>query len=286
VWAYDIWKEHIETIQRDGLLMTRSQKEKYVRLKATCDPEEPGKVGLLILFVKYNHTQKAIQDSIPMIGPETVVLTLQNGIGNVEIIQEFIPDDQIYFGLTTLTSELIEPGHIEESFLGKGETYFWPLSERVDDRANQICSVLNQADIHTEITPDVQIMIWKKLIVNACYNTLSAIVRLKVGDIINEPEIWSVLNGAVGEIVKVAQKKKVPLEEKEAKRFLKKVGEEAREHFPSMLIDVKNKRKTEIECLNGTIIREGKALGISTPFNKTLYGIVRLLENTYEQRIT
>ena len=82
-----------------------------------------------------------------MINSETLVLTLQNGIGNVEILQEVISDEQILFGLTTLTSELLGPGHIEESFQGKGETYFWPLSGKVDERTSKVCSLFNKAGI-------------------------------------------------------------------------------------------------------------------------------------------
>ena len=285
IWAYDVWQAHIEAIQKNGLLMRRGGTESIVRLKATFQPEDPGRVNLMILFVKHGQTRQALRDSLPMIGSHTAVLTLQNGIGNVEIIQEHIADEQILFGLTTLTSELLGPGQIVESFHGKGETYFWPVSGKVDERVKRICSVFNQAGIRTEISPDVQIMIWKKLIVNACYNTLSAIARLKVGDLIDEPEIRPVLRGVLSEIVQVARQKRIPLQEEEAKRFMRQVGEEARDHFPSMLIDIKKERKTEIDCLNGAIIREGNALGIPTPFNKTLYGIVRMLENTYHQRL-
>ncbi|MBL7176783.1 MAG: 2-dehydropantoate 2-reductase [Desulfobacteraceae bacterium] len=285
VWVYDIWQEHIATIKNDGLLMTRGNIKNRVRIKATTNPDDPGKVDLLIIFVKYTHTEKALKDSLAMIDSHTSILTLQNGIGNVDIIQKFIPDNQILYGLTTLTSEMVGPGHIEESFHGQGETYFWPVKGRVDGQAEQICSVFNRADIHTEISPDVQVMVWKKLIVNACYNTLSAIVRLKVGDLIDQTEIWPVLEGAISEIVDVAQKKGISIDESEGQRFLKQVGEEAREHIPSMLIDVKNKKKTEIECLNGRIIKEGTALGIPTPYNRVLFGILRVLENTYEKRV-
>ena len=281
VRAYDIWKDHIDVIQRDGLLMTCQKSSRRVKVKATTDPSKPGKVDLALVFVKYNHSREAIQNAFPMINSETLVLTLQNGIGNVEILQEVISDEQILFGLTTLTSELLGPGHIEESFQGKGETYFWPLSGKVDERTSKVCSLFNKAGIHTEISADVHLRIWKKLVINCCYNTLSAITRLKVGDLIDQTDAWPILNGVSSEIVQIALKKGIQMEESVAQSFLKQVGEEARMHVPSMLVDINHNRKTEIECLNGAVIREGTKLGIATPYNQFLYNLIRIIENTY-----
>jgi 2-dehydropantoate 2-reductase len=275
VWAYDIWKEHIDAIQNGGLRMTRRQKAQQVRLKATSDPSEPGQADLVLIFVKYGHTRKALQNSLPMIGPDTLILTLQNGIGNIEILCELIPENRILFGLTTLTSELVGPGHIEESFQGRGETYFWPLGGKVTDAVKQVNALFNQAGIHTEISADVELRIWKKLIVNTCYNSLCAITHLKVGDLIDQNEAWPILKGVVSEIVEIAQKKGIKLNKNEALEFLQQVGEEARLHFPSMLVDVNHKRKTEIECLNGAVIREGKKLGIAARTNEVLYDLVQ-----------
>ena len=285
VWAYDVWKEHIAAIQNHGLRMTRRQQVQQVRLKATSDPTDPGQVDLVLIFVKYGHTRQALQNSLPMIGPNTLVLTLQNGIGNVEILREEIPDDRILYGLTTLTSELVGPGHIEESFQGQGETYFWPLCGKVNDAIKQVGALFNQAGIHSEISADVELRIWKKLIINTCYNTLSAITHLKVGDLIDQDETFPILKGAVSEIVKIAQKKGIRLEESEALDFLEQVGEEARLHVPSMLVDVNHKRKTEIECLNGAVIREGKKLGVATHTNEVLYNLVRIIESTYDNQV-
>jgi 2-dehydropantoate 2-reductase len=282
VWAFDIWKEHVAAIQKNGLQMTRTSGSRRVRLHATSDPAEPGQADLAVVFVKHGTTREAVRNALPMIGPRTLILTLQNGIGNVEILQEIVPDEQICFGLTTLTSELLGPGRIEESFQGRGETFFWPLTGNVDSRVSEVGRLFNAAGIHTEISSDVQLRIWKKLVVNACYNTLAAILRLKVGDIIDRPDIWPLMNGIVGEITLVARQKGIPLAQKEALGFLKQVGEEARPHVPSMLVDVSRKHKTEIECLNGAIIREARHLGIPAPFNQAVYAIVRVIEETYD----
>jgi 2-dehydropantoate 2-reductase len=150
---------------------------------------------------------------------------------------------------------------------------------------DQICSIFNQAGIHTQISPDVQLRIWKKLIINSCFNTLAAITHLKVGDLVDQSAVWPILEGVISEIVQVAQKKGIPLHRKEAREFLEQIGVEARDHVPSMVVDVNNSRKTEIDCLNGAIVQEGERLGIPTPCNRILYGLIRVIENTYDKRL-
>lgn len=285
IWAYDIWKEHIEAINREGLVMTRGNMDQRVTLNATCDPTRPSVVDVVILFCKYVHTRKAMQEARPMIGPGTLVLTLQNGIGNVDIIQEMVPRKQILFGLTTLTSELLAPGHIEESFRGLGETYFWPLNGEVNATAKQLSSILNEVGIHTEITPDVELRIWRKLIVNTCYNTLCALTGLKVGDLINQPAAWEIMNGVIVEIIQVAQRKGLRLGEEEGREILKRIAAETLNHVPSMANDVRNHKSTEIDCLNGAIMREAEKMGIPTPYNRILYNLVKIIENTYNSRL-
>ena len=286
VWVYDVWEEHVHAIREKGLKMIGPYGEKRIPLKATTNPSEPGTVDFVLLIVKYPYTRQAVQDAGAMIGSHTSVLTLQNGIGGVDIIREAIREDQILFGLTTLTSELASPGCIEESFKGEGDTYFWPLIGEVTEKAELISAMFNKAGIHTKLAPDVELQIWQKVLINACQNSLTAITRLKVGDLTDQVASWDIFNGIITEIVKVAHRKGIPLDLVKALEFNRKVAEQARDHYPSMLIDVKNKRKTEIDCLNGAVIREGERLGVETPFNRAIYNIIRIVENSYEKQIT
>ena len=285
VWIYDIWKEHIEAINKEGLCITNGKKSDRIRLNATSDPKVPGIADLLIIFVKYADTRQAVQDARCMVGPSTAVLTLQNGIGNVEIIQEIIPDDQILFGFTTLPSELFGPGRINDSAGGEGATYFWPLTGELNLRIKRIASVFNGAGIHTEISAEIELFIWKKLIVNCVWGALSAVTRLKVGDLMKMTSLSPISQGLVTEIVQVANAKDILIELGEAWDFLMKVGEEGRRHVPSVLVDILNHRKTEIDALTGAVLREGERLGIPTPFNRTIYGLIRALEDSYDKRL-
>jgi 2-dehydropantoate 2-reductase len=283
-WAYDVWREHVERIRDSGLTVRRDGAEATVPMRATTDPGEPGAADLVLMFVKYNQTRQAARDIAPAIGPATVVLTLQNGLGNVELIREAIPENPILFGFTTLTSELLGPGLIEASYAGRGDTFVWPAGGAPDDNCAAVVDLLNRSDIHTTLDPEIELRIWQKLVVNCCMNTLCALSGLSVGALIDQAEAWPMLGGLTDEIVAVAGRKGIALTSAAARKFLRQVAEEARAHYPSMLRDVRAEKQTEIECLNGAVIREAEALGLDVPFNRFAYAMIRILEDTYAHR--
>ena len=281
VWACDSWAEHVAALRQGGLRVVREGSETVVRPRATTDPAEPGTVDVLMVFVKYRQTPHALRSARPLVGPSTVLVTLQNGLGNVELIREAYPDNRVVFGFTTLTSELLGPGRIEASYAGRGETYLWPADGRHDAAVDRVCAALERAGIHSIVAPQIELMIWKKLIVNCCLNTVCAITGLPVGALCDRPESWPLLEGLADEIVAVAARKGIALDRVQAHSFLRSVAEEARSHYPSMLVDVRHKRQTEIECLNGAVLREAARLGIDAPFNRAIYSLIRVLESSY-----
>lgn len=278
VWAFDSWREHVEAIRRDGLRVRAGTSERIAPVRATCDPREAGTADIALVMVKHRQTREAVGAALPMIGVQTVFVTLQNGIGNVEAICEIAPANRVLYGFTTLTSELLGPGRIEASYGGKGETYLWPADGRADDACDAVAALLNRGGIHALLAPDIELRIWKKLVVNCCYNPLCAITGQSVGELIDRPEIWPLLDGLTDEIVAAARSKGVALERGEAGAFLRQVGDEARAHFPSMLIDFRRRRLTEIDCLNGAVLRECERRGIAAPLNRAMVDIVHAIE--------
>jgi 2-dehydropantoate 2-reductase len=280
-WVCDVWKEHVAAIQASGLRVKQGAGEKSVRMHATTDPVQAGRADAVLLFVKYNQTREALAAARPLVGAGTVLMTLQNGLGNVELIRELFPANPLFYGFTTLTSELLGPGRIEASYAGQGDTFLWSADGVRHAKLDKVCALLNKAGIHTTVAPDIELMIWKKLIVNCCLNTLCAVTGLSVGQLSDRPESWPVLEGLADEIVGAAQRKGIALERAAAHSFLRSVAEEARNHFPSMLIDVRHRRITEIECLNGAVLRECARHGIAAPYNQTLYSLIRVIESSY-----
>jgi 2-dehydropantoate 2-reductase len=281
VWAFDIWKEHVDAIRRDGLIVHRDGKMRILRLRATSSAEEAGVCDIAMVFVKFGQTAAAIAAARPMIGPDTMIVTLQNGIGNVEIIAALCPDSAIAFGLTTLTCELLRAGHIEESYRGEGETSLWPRNGAGTEKLQVLCAFLRSGGINAALEPDIGLKIWKKLVVNCCLNTMCAITGQKVGAIADSPAALTFLDGVADEIAAAASLEGVPLSAGEARTFLRSVAHEARNHEPSMLIDVRNRRRTEIDCLNGAVLAVCEKHGLAAPHNSGLYAMIRLIEQGF-----
>lgn len=283
-WVYDVWAEDVERIHDFGLTVRSGDAEVAIPMHATTDPREPGVADFVLIFVKYNQTRQAASDIAPAVGPDTVILTLQNGLGNVKLIREVIPHATLLCGFTTLTSELLGPGLIEASYAGRGETCVWSADGVSDDACVAIVDLLNRSGIDAKVDPDIEVHIWEKLIVNCCLNTLCAISGLSVGALVDRPEAWPILDGITDEIVAVATRKEIALPREAARGFLRHVAKEARAHVPSMLRDIRAEKQTEIECLNGAVIRAAERFAIAVPFNCFAYGMIRTLEETYAQR--
>jgi 2-dehydropantoate 2-reductase len=252
--------------------------ERSVAIQATTDAAEAGVCDVAMVFVKFGQTAAAMADARPIIGAETTIVTLQNGIGNLEIIEEAYPGNPIAFGLTTLTCELLGPGHIEASYKGPGETYLSPRAGAANAATEELCRLLTKGGIAAAIEPGIAVKIWKKLVVNCCLNTVCAITGEKVGAVADTADIWPFLDGVVEEIAALAQRKDIPLSGDEARAFLRSVAEQARHHEPSMLVDVRNGRETEIDCLNGAVLRECERHHLAAPHNRALYAMIRVIE--------
>jgi 2-dehydropantoate 2-reductase len=286
VWAYDQWREHVEAINRNGLTVRRDQRERSIRLNASTSAEAIGVCDAVLVMVKFNQTKAAMEAAGAMISTDTLIVTLQNGLGNVDLIRSLYPANPIGFGLTTLTSELLGPGRIEASHTGRGETHLWIDGGTLISPVVQFCALLVDGGINAMLAPDIELRIWNKLIVNCCLNTLCAITGLPVGPLVDRPEAWPLLDGIADEIVSVAARKGIPLGHDTARVFLRSVAAETRKHLPSMAVDVLNRRLTEIEGLNGAILRECELFGIPAPHNASVYALIRVIENSYGDRGT
>lgn len=278
IWAFDVWQEHVDAMRRDGLSVHRDGASRIIKLHATSEPADAGACDVAMVFVKFGQTAQAVQAARPMVAPATTIVTLQNGIGNIELIQHAYPDNPLAFGLTTLTCELLRPGHIEASYKGKGETYLWPRSGIPNAVMEGLVALLNKGGVNASVEPGIELKIWKKLVVNCCLNTLCAITNQNVGEAVTAPEVWPLLDGVADEIAAAAQARKISLTSADARGFLRSVAEEARTHEPSMLIDVRNGRRTEIDCLNGAVLRICEQHAIPAPYNRALLAMIRAIE--------
>lgn len=279
VWLVDIWKEHVETLSSRGLIIEAGEKVQTIPVQATTDAATIGKADLVLYFVKTYHTEKAVQDSLTLEKDETLFLTLQNGLGNEEILCRHVDRKKVILGVTGQGATLLGPGRIRHA--GRGKTYVGELDGKVTDRITRIAQMFQKAGIETGTSFRIYDLVWEKLFVNVGLNALAALTGLKNGQILDHPETLRLLEALVSEAVEVARGKGIEVTGNPLDR-VKAVLEATRENRCSMGQDLDRKRRTEIDAINGAVVREAERLGISVPYNRMITDLIKVIEKSYQ----
>jgi len=276
VHLIDVWKEHIDAVNSNGLQMEEGDDVLlYENLKGHTSSKETGVCDLVIVFVKSTVTKTAVESNAAVFGPNTVALTLQNGLGNIEQISSVIGAERVIAGTTAHGATMLSPGKIRHA--GKGKTIIGELGGHESDRIRKMAAVLEDAGMETVISGNVLGLVWDKLLVNVGINALTGITKLYNGQLLDYPEIEELLEKAVSEGVAVAWAKGIRLGFDDPVAHTKDLCRATAANKSSMLQDILNGRQTEIEMMNGAIVREGKALGIETPVNLALTNLITYL---------
>ncbi len=278
VWLVDIWKEHIDAIRSKGLVLEEKGKTQPIHIHATTEVASVGKADLVLIFVKTYHTEKAVSNTRALQKESTVFLTLQNGLGNEETICKQIDPKKVILGVTGQGASLLGPGHIRHA--GWGKTYVGELDGKISDRANQIVQMFCQAGIETEVSSQIHHLVWEKLFVNVALNALAAITGLKNGQLLDYPETLRLMGALVSEAVEVAKREGIRMEGNPMDR-VKIVIEATRENRCSMGQDLDFKRRTEIDTINGAIVRGAERLGIAAPYNEMITDLIKVIEKRF-----
>ena len=249
-------------------------------------PTVTGEVSItpevVLICVKANQTHTAAEDLQSWLGNEISVLTLQNGLGNMETLADILRNNMVLGGVTAEGATLLGPGHVRHA--GKGETVIGPEGSS-GGSVEKIASVFNTAGFDTRTVKEVNDVIWGKLVINVGINALTAITRLKNGRLPDIEGTKRVMEQAVQEAVSVAQLKGVCLPYQDPYERVLQVCRATAGNVASMLQDVLKQRVTEVEFINGAIVREAEALGIPTPVNYTLTSLVEAIQGTYGERL-
>jgi len=278
VWLVDIWKDHINAIRSNGLSIEDRGKVQIIRMNATTDVTSIGKADLVIIFVKTYHTEKAVSDALILQKEDTVFLTLQNGLGNEETICKKVNRKKVILGVTGQGATLLGIGHIRHG--GSGKTHLGELGGKITDRVTQIAQMFLKAGIETEVSSHIHDLVWEKLLVNVGINALAALTGLKNGQLLDYPETLRLMEALVSEAVEVARRKEIQIEGNPIDR-VKAVIEATRENRCSMGQDLDYKRRTEIDAINGAVVREAARLGIPVPYNQAITDLVKAIEKSF-----
>lgn len=277
IYLLDVWQEHLDAINQYGVQMEEDGSfQTYDNLKACRHAYEIGPVDLAIMFVKSTMTKQAMVDNKALLKESTMVLTLQNGLGNVDAICEVVPQNHVLAGTTAHGATMLGPGRMKHA--GTGKTVIGELSGEVTDRVKGIADMFNRACLLTETSDNAIGLIWGKLLSNVGLNAITAITGLLNGQILDYPETEELMTLAVLEAKAVADAKGVKLSYDDAVEHTRALCKATAPNRSSMLQDISNKRKTEIDMINGAIVREGRALGIPTPINLALTNLIKTIE--------
>lgn len=277
VFLLDVWEKHVEVIHTVGLQMEEDGKLiNYHKLKAYTTDKSVGVVDLAIVFVKSTLTREAVESNRNVFGPNTLALTLQNGLGNIDLISQVLGEKNVIAGTTAHGATMLGPGKMRHA--GSGKTFIGELDGRVTDRIVRIGEIFNLVGLDTEISKNISGLVWDKLLVNVGINALTGITKLKNGVLVENEEIRELLEKAVIEGTEVAVAKGIQLGFDDPVKHTKDVCISTAANQSSMLQDILNKKKTEIDMINGAVVREGKIMGIETPVNLVLTNLIKFLE--------
>lgn len=280
VTLIDIWKEHMDRVNASGLSIEGVSGDRVIpSLRGVTDPKDAGEADLVIVFVKATATKTAMEGARSLLGQKTVVLTLQNGLGNVEKLAEVIGESRILAGITGDGCTLLGPGRIRHA--GQGDTILGELNGEITERLKRITSVLKESGFSAKMSENVSGLIWTKLLANVGINALTALTGLRNGKLLDYPETEELLRLAVHEAVAVAEKKGIRLEVEDPVEHCREIACRTAQNRSSMLQDVGAHRQTEIEVINGAIAEQGARLGVPAPVNHVLTNLVKVRQKTY-----
>ncbi|RKX91055.1 MAG: 2-dehydropantoate 2-reductase [Spirochaetes bacterium] len=277
VILYDVNEAHINRVNQKGLSIhsTATGETLVVYPRATKDPEETRGSDIFIIFVKSTITELVVKQFSSFADNNSIVITLQNGLGNEEIIRNIMGKEMVAAGVTSQGATFLGPGEINHA--GNGPTHLC-MSDKHNEKLKPFVETLNKAGFEADIEDNIENLVWSKLIINVGINALTAITNLENGRLLEFQDLKSIMDDLVAEGVAVAAEKGVTLTFPDPLQTVFDVAEKTAKNRSSMLQDFDRGNRTEIDFINGAIVREGSILGINTPVNKTIAGLVRTME--------
>ncbi len=276
VTLIDVNAEHIAAINANGLELDTRRGVETLPLPAV-KPEEASEVAdLVVLFTKTFHTDAALDGVKAIVGPGTYVMTLQNGLGNDEAVARHLPRERVIAGVSTLPSDLVGPGRVRSH--GEGGSKLYPAFGGETAFAQQVADRLTVGGLPTTLEPDIEAAIWSKAIFNAAMNTLCALTLRTPGFLGAHVEAKALIRAVVLEGVAAANANSVGIEAQPILDLTVVSVTDHADHEASMLQDVKAGRRTEVDAINGAIVRAAHAAGVAVPVTETLWRLVKLEE--------
>jgi len=278
VWAYDVWKAHTDAIRNDGLRLSGAA-DFTARLNATSDPEDLPPCDYGIVATKAVHTRAAIAQVAHIFDENSAVCSVQNGVGNEEIIAEHVK--LVIRGTTFPAGHPIAPGHIGYDI--KGDTWIGPFEPTNTPmvKVEELAGLITRAGMNTIALKDARGAQWTKLIFNASTNPVGALTLLHHGAATRFAPTGQLFDELIAEGEVVAKKLGIELQG-DPRALVQKGANAPGKHRASMLQDVLAKRQTEVDFMNGAIVQWGEKIGVPTPLNRAMWALIKGLEHSWK----
>lgn len=272
----------IETINRDGIVLDDEAGRHVIPVKAKRAEDMGEKPELIMLFTKTLSSRAALEGAKHYIGEDTYILTLQNGLGNIELISEYVGRDKIIAGVTNYASDSKGPGKISSA--GSGYVKIMTADLRRSESLDKVFRTFSDAGFHISIADDIYTAIWEKAGFNAAINAVTAVCRVPCGGVGSVEEGRRLAAKIAEETAMVANAYGVKASAGSIIRNLENSYIAHKDHFTSMAQDVQKKKKTEVEFINGGIVKKAREKGIEVPYTEAVYDLLRIIEDTYEMQ--
>ena len=277
VWAFDLWAEHIDAIRKKGLRVEGKSGDHTIRINATTNIKDVGTCDLVVIATKSMDVAPAAESTRELLGRNTVVLTIQNGLGSSDRVAGILGREKVTAGIAGgFGASIISPGHVHHNgmeFIHLGE-----LEGPSTARLEEIAAVWRNAGFQVKTFDDFQKVIWEKLICNVCYSGTCTLTEMKIDEVMQDENAWQIASGCASEAYEVAKAKGIQIDFDDPVEYVRKFGSKIPHARPSMLLDHLAGRPCEIDVINGAIPAEGKKVGVAAPFNTVVSALVRARE--------
>lgn len=283
VTLVDPWREHIDAIHKNGLKMVGHGGDRHISIGATTDPATIKSADIVFVQCKANFNAAAAESVRHLFTAEsnTIAISFQNGLGNEEELAEYFGEDRVLGGLTAQGANIEAPGVVRNH--ATLPSYIGEMTGGISDRTRDTAEMLSAAGLPTEPSENIRLDIWRKLMANIAISAVSGITGLNIGEIFNKHYADEVSYAALDEAIIVAKAVGVDLNPSEAREILEKIAgpHGTPDNKSSLRVDIENERPSEIDYINGAVVRLARQHEIPVPVNETLVTLVHGIQNRY-----
>ncbi len=277
VWAIDAWREHVEAMRTKGLRLEGASGDRTVKLHASTDASEAGPCDLVIIATKAMHVEQAAQAARPLLKDDTVVLSIQNGLGGPDTAARVLGRERVMVGVVGgFGASMRGPGHAHHN--GWELVRLGEFGGPITPRLQQVAQVWESGGFRVKCFDDIDQLIWEKLICNVCFSGTCSVTERTIAEVMNDPDTWDVASGCAREAYQVAVARGVKLDIQDPVEYVRNFGSKIPNARPSMLLDHMAGRMSEIDSINGAIPPAAEAVGLKAPHNSVISALVRAKE--------